>query len=127
MPSVKPPAAPIVNAELAKWLGREPDPIEPLHHAQEFEFDHLVHTRTVESLLKHGRLVRLACRHFRLTKALHRTGCSRCGEMIRAGWDYQGFRELGNPDTFSWPGDPLRQLHEAPETDGLAKFDPTAS
>lgn len=32
--------------------------------------------------------------------------------MIRAGWDHDGFRRLKEPDTFSWPDDPLRVLHE---------------
>lgn len=28
------------------------------------------------------------------------------------GPDHDGFRNLGHPDTFSWPGDPLRLAHE---------------
>lgn len=63
--------------------------------------------------LKTGkRIVILECGHYALTRSLHRAACPRCGEMIRGGYDYDGFRRLGNPDTFDWPGDPLIALNE---------------
>ena len=64
------------------------------------------------------RLVALACGHYTMTKALHRAACPRCGEMIRSGYDYDGFRRLGMRDQFSWPDDPLRVLNEGGCPDG---------
>lgn len=33
--------------------------------------------------------------------------------MIRAGYDYEGFRKQRHLDEFRWPDDPLRGLNEA--------------
>lgn len=98
---------------LAELFANEPNPIERLSLDQS-EAISVWHTGTlsVDVLLKHGRLVRLTCGHFVVTKTRHRAGCPRCGEMIRTGWDYDAFRNLGAPDTFTWPGDPLVVLHE---------------
>ncbi|MFK4706115.1 hypothetical protein ABIC83_002954 [Roseateles asaccharophilus] len=76
-------------------------------------------------LIARGRLAHLMCGHYVLTRALYKAACPRCGEMIRSGWDYEGFRRAGSRDTFSWPDDPLRQLHETDE-DGEGRFDPTS-
>ena len=54
-------------------------------------------------LLKAGRVVKLACGHFTLTKALRKAGCPRCGEMVRAGYDYDGFRRLVSRMRFRGP------------------------
>jgi len=116
--------APVVDRQLAELLGGERDPVEGVSNAHEFEFDPAVHTATVEQLLEFGRLVRLGCGHFKRTKALLRTGCPRCGEMIRAGWDFDGFRRLGLPDDFSWPSDPLRTLHERESVENNGSYDP---
>ena len=117
--------APVVDARLAAVLAHEHDPVEVLEDALAFAFEHAVHTATVEELLERGRLVSLGCGHFKLTKALNRAACARCGEMIRSGWDYDGFRRLGAPDTFSWPGDPLRSIHEPVALDRGSRYDPT--
>lgn len=116
-----------MNELLAELLKNERDPVEDIKEsaAKEFAFEAAIHTPTVEDLLKRGRLVRLACGHFKITKALRRAACGRCGEMIRSGWDHDGFRRLGEEDTFSWPDDPLRRLHEPEERDSGARFDPT--
>lgn len=104
-------AAPVVDPELARLFAGQRDPIEALLEEQ------VIATAfkdfSVEALLKRGRLVKLACRHFTVTKSLRRAKCPRCGEMIRAGYDYDGFRRLGSADRFSWPSDPLRALHES--------------
>lgn len=118
-------SAPVVDPVLAELLKGEPDPIEALTSATEFQFDPVLQTRTAEELLSRGRVVRLACGHFKMTKALRRTGCPRCGEMIRSGWDHDSFRRLGAPDTFSWPDDPMRRLHEPQEVEVQTRFDPT--
>ena len=106
--------APIVNPELAELLGREPDPTEALSEDQRTAqlCTAMVWKTGNHPDLKRGRLVALACGHYTLTKAIHRARCRRCGEMIRAGYDYDAFRNLGAADTFSWPLDPLRTLHE---------------
>ncbi|MCA8050900.1 hypothetical protein [Burkholderia arboris] len=107
-------AAPIVNEKLASLFAREADPVE------EFASDQrnaqyaatMSWTLGVHPTLAHGRLVALACGHFTVTKAPHRAKCKRCGEMIRAGYDYDAFRNGGAPDAFSWPSDPFLPLHE---------------
>jgi len=69
--------------------------------------------------LKTGkRLVVLACGHYTLTAALQRAACPRCGEMIRSGYDYDGFRWRGVRDGFSWANDPLRSFNEGDRPDG---------
>ncbi len=106
--------APIVNHSLAELLAREPDPLEAVCEDQTHAMAWKV-GETGDALLKRGRLALLACGHFAITKALHRAKCRRCGEMIRAGYDYDAFRNLGHEDDFFWPGDPLRPLHEKSE------------
>lgn len=102
--------APIVNAHLAGVLAKEPNPIEKLDSNQSRAMTAL--PASGEALVRNGRLVMLECGHFIVTRALKRAGCPRCGEMIRAGYDYDGYRRLGNLDDFDWPGDPLRSLHQ---------------
>jgi hypothetical protein len=110
-------SAPIVNEKLAAFLADEPDPTEALAKAQgnALLLTAMVWKAGVHPDLNRGRLVALECGHFTLTKALYRAKCRRCGEMIRSGYDYDAFRNLGVKDGFSWPGDPLRPLHEALE------------
>ncbi|KWW32409.1 MULTISPECIES: hypothetical protein [Cupriavidus] len=107
-------AAPIVDRFLADLLAGEPDPVELLvedqTHAMAWKMG-----QCQDAMMKHGRLVALSCGHFTMTKALHRAKCRRCGEMIRAGYDYDAFRNRGESDRFSWPSDPLRPLHERDE------------
>lgn len=104
--------APIVNPALAALMAGEHDPIEQLAEDQSSAKGVWAFGVASADLLKHGRVVKLACGHFTLTKALHRARCPRCGEMIRAGYDHDAFRRLGEPDGFSWPGDPFREAHE---------------
>jgi len=103
--------APVVDEILAKLFREEPNPFEDLAEDQTAAMDWKTGV-AAELMLKHGRLVLLTCGHLTVTKALYRARCPRCGEMIRAGYDYDAFRNLGAPDEFSWPGDPLRPLHE---------------
>lgn len=100
-----------MNRSLAELLAGEPDPVEAVCEDQTLAMAWKV-GQNADALLKQGRLALLACGHFTITKALHRAKCRRCGEMIRAGYDYDAFRNLGCEDDFSWPGDPLRLLHE---------------
>jgi hypothetical protein len=106
-----PIAAPIVDQKLASLFAGEPDPVEALAEDQSLAMIWKTGI-SVEAMVKHGRLVLLTCGHFAVTKSLHRSKCRRCGEMIRAGYDYDAFRNLGSGDAFSWPDDPLRLLHE---------------
>ncbi|HEU0196998.1 MAG TPA: hypothetical protein VFQ88_07240 [Nevskiaceae bacterium] len=98
---------------LAHILAAEPDPVESI--APDQSRAHAV--RFIGTAAREGRywrLVQLKCGHFKTTHALRRTDCPRCGAMRRAGYDYDAFRHLGQPDTFAWPGGPLRELHERP-------------
>lgn len=109
MVSKKP--APVVNPYLAQLFANEPDPIEKLCANQNIPT--AIWKAGTADLIKGGqRLAVLMCRHYTLTKSSVRAKCQRCGEMIRAGYDYDAFRNLGETDDFSWPDDPLRPLHE---------------
>lgn len=108
--------APVVNPFLARLFAGEPNPFEALADDQASAKAIWAMGVAKADPVKHGRLVKLACGHFTVTKALHRARCPRCGEMIRAGYDYDGFRRLGGQDDFSWPGDPFRAVHEAGES-----------
>jgi len=107
--------APVVDPFLARLFAEERNPIEALVDDQASAKGVFVVGMAHADLLKAGRVVKLACGHFTLTKALRKAGCPRCGEMIRAGYDHDGFRRLGEPDTFSWPDDPFRAVHELVE------------
>ena len=104
--------APIVNQRLADVLSGEPDPVEKLAQDQGLAMYLVALAGTANLLTPRGHLARLACGHFTITKALHKAKCERCGEMIRAGFDYEAFRQRGAADDFSWPDDPLRVIHE---------------
>ena len=98
-------------------LSRQPDPVEKLASEQQQLKTHsgwfAEITKRSEHFLKTGkRFVALECGHFVLTRSLHRAACPRCGEMIRSGYDHDGFRRLGMPDEFHWPNDPLSELNE---------------
>jgi hypothetical protein len=103
--------APIVDELLARLFANRPDPVEKLQEDQSMAF-FLASISGLSYSLTVGRLVQLVCRHYKVTRAHRRTGCPRCGAMIRAGYDYDAFRNLGHADTFEWPGDPLRGLHQ---------------
>lgn len=115
----------MVNESLAKLLKDEPDPMELLAADQSLAKMVWI-TGTSKQLTSRGRLVQLECGHFVVTRALHKAACPRCGEMIRSGWDHDGFRRLKGDDTFSWPDDPLRILHEK-EQGAEARLDPTGA
>ena len=74
--------------------------------------------RTARFLRTGHRIAVLECGHYVLTRSLHRATCQRCGEMIRSGYDHDGFRKLAMPDEFKWAGDPLRELNECMRDDG---------
>ncbi len=106
---------------LRELLRKQPDPVENLAPDQRQVFSGwLVHIEALSArfLATGKRIVVLDCGHFVLTKALHRAGCPRCGEMIRSGYDHDGFRRLGMPDQFAWPDDPLGALNEGSREDG---------
>lgn len=102
---------------LRDLLKRQPDPMEKLASEEQ---QLKIHSgwfadisKQSEHLLKTGkRIVALECGHYVLSRALHRASCPRCGEMIRSGYDHDGFRSLGMPDGFHWADDPLRELNE---------------
>jgi hypothetical protein len=102
--------APIVDENLAKLFADMPNPSERLARDQGRALLHNILCGSDE--FKLDRLVELNCRHFVVTRAVHRANCPRCGEMIRSGYDYDEFRRHDGEDTFSWPDDPLRVLHE---------------
>lgn len=108
--------APVVDPFLARLFAQERNPIEVVVDDQASAKGVFVVGIAHADLLKAGRVVKLACGHFTLTKALRKAGCPRCGEMVRAGYDHDGFRRLGEPDTFSWPDDPFRAVHERGES-----------
>nr|WP_023842385.1 hypothetical protein [Burkholderia sp. M701]BAO18842.1 hypothetical protein [Burkholderia sp. M701] len=117
--------APVVNSYLADLFSKEPDPFEALADDQRSALSWRWTLGSQPDLLKHGRLVTLKCGHFTVTRSLHRAKCRRCGEMIRAGYDYDSFRNRGGADSFSWPDDPLRTLHERDEQmDHIHKYSP---
>lgn len=107
--------APVVDPVLADIMKSEKDPFEKIDmDTPSSKGIWTMGVIPVENydILKHGRPARLECGHFTMTKALKRAQCPRCGEMIRAGYDYDSFRHHGAPDEFSWPGDPFQLIHE---------------
>lgn len=108
---LSPDGAVIIDDVLAKLFVDLPNPIEKLSHDQKMAF-FLDAVSGAYKTRRSGRLVKLECRHYKVTKATKRTGCPRCGAMIRAGYDHDAFRNLGHRDTFDWPKDPLLNLHE---------------
>jgi len=102
---------------LRDLLCKQPNPVEKLASEQQQLKTHSgwfadIATQSEQFLKTGKRIVPLECGHYVLSKALHRAPCSRCGEMIRTGYDYDGFRRLGMPDDFHWPDDPLITLNE---------------
>lgn len=113
----KPKPAPVVDERLAQWMVGERDPMEKLAADQSKAIAARLPTREhTDVLTTKGRLVILECGHYAVTRARYRCACARCGEMIRAGYDYEAFRMRGAGDDFSWPDDPLRLLHEREES-----------
>lgn len=109
---------PIHCEQLAASFKGLPNPVEKLLADQRLALFTWLTSATTEERddpLK-GRLVQLACGHFVVTKAIRRCGCPRCGEMIRSGYDYEGFRNSGMVDDFEWPGDPLASLYGRQKT-----------
>lgn len=105
--------APVVDPVLAKILGKQPNPTENLMGDQGLSFFLNSLASTDTNLTPNGRIVRLECGHFVLSKASRKTKCPRCGEMIRSGYDYEGFRTGRDSDEFHWPDDPAFSLNEA--------------
>lgn len=102
---------------LRDLLRNLPNPVEKLASEQQQLKTHsgwfAEITKRSEHFLKTGkRIVALECGHYVLSRSLHRAACPRCGEMIRSGYDHDGFRRLGMPDEFHWQEDPLRELNE---------------
>jgi hypothetical protein len=105
--------APIVDQTLSDMFSKEPNPMEIFTEDQ----SHATFLNmTSHQDISKGRLVSLACGHYIITKALHKARCPRCGEMIRSGYDYDAFRNLGQVDDFDWPDDPLKTIHESSGT-----------
>lgn len=104
--------APIVDHVLAAELSHVRDPIERLAPDQGLALTLRV-MNDMPVRADGARLVQLACTHFTVARALRRAACPRCGAMIRAGYDYDAFRRLGEPERFVWPDDPLRGIHES--------------
>jgi hypothetical protein len=110
---------------LSELLRNEPNPIEKLANEQ-LQLQAIgswftdVPKWTAHFMKTGQRIVALECGHYVLSKSLRRAACSRCGEMIRSGYDYDGFRRLGIADNFHWPDDPLFALNEG-ERSGSGK------
>lgn len=107
---------------LRELLRNEPNPIEKLSGEHQQLKTHSgwfadLPQRTAHFLKTGQRIVALECGHYVLSKALQRAACPRCGEMIRSGYEYDGFRRLGMPDDFHWPDDPLSTLNEGDRND----------
>lgn len=107
------------RTEFLHLMHKQHDPVERLA-ADQGQVQSVWFTGTAQGMtalfLKTGkRLVALECGHYTITRALNRAKCRRCGEMIRAGWDYDAFRNHNAPDTFSWINDPLGEIHEGRE------------
>ncbi len=105
----------MVNDAYLELMKRQPDPIERFAKDQGLALTGWmtsIETLSATFLKTGSRLVVLDCGHLSLSRGLHRARCARCGAMIRAGYDYDGFRNGGVPDAFSWPEDTLWILHE---------------
>jgi hypothetical protein len=102
--------APLVDPVLAEAFRGMPDPREPLRADQGMALFYTTLANAKQAGTK-GRLAHLLCGHFVITKAIRSAKCPRCGEMIRAGYDYEAFRNGGGFDEFSWPDDPLGYIH----------------
>ena len=112
----------MLDTELRDLLKDEPNPIERLAGEQQQLKTHsgwfAEITQRSKRFLKTGeRIVALECGHYVMSRSLYKAACRRCGEMIRSGYDHDGFRRLGQPDNFHWPDDPLRELNEGTRGD----------
>lgn len=105
--------APVVDSVLAEILANRPNPLENLMADQGLPLFINALSNADKNIIEVGRIARLECGHFVMTKAVVSARCPRCGEMIRAGYDYEGFRRQHQFDEFHWPDDPLRKLNEA--------------
>lgn len=113
----------MLDDALRDLLRNQPNPVEKLASEQQQLKTHsgwfAEITKRTEHFLKTGkRIVALECGHYVLSRSLHSAACKRCGEMIRSGYDHDGFRRLGMPDEFHWPNDPLVELNEGGRQDG---------
>lgn len=104
--------APIVDDVLANILRRRPNPVEKLMQDQGLSIFLQALSHANDNIIEKGRIARLECGHFVITKGVTAARCARCGEMIRSGYDYEGFRQQLKPDEFNWPDDPLRELNQ---------------
>ena len=106
--------APVVDEVLASLLANMPDPSERIRSDQGMAI-FLDCISGAFKKRKRGHLVQLECGHYKVTTALNRTTCPRCGAMIRSGYDYDKFRNIDHVDDFDWPGDPLLNLNHPKE------------
>ena len=97
---LSPDNAVIIDETLARLFVKNPNPTEKLSHDQRMAL-YLFSISGAFLTCRSGRLVQLECRHYKITRATKRTGCPRCGAMIRAGYDYDAFRNLEHLDTFN--------------------------
>jgi hypothetical protein len=103
--------APIVDDVLAEMLRNVPNPVEDIVLDQgKAIFLTMLHKLSGSN--PSYRLVELTCGHYTKTRLKKSAPCQRCGEMIRAGYDYEAFKNRGALNRFVWPGDPLRMIHE---------------
>ncbi|MFT0546997.1 hypothetical protein ACMHYO_11715 [Allopusillimonas ginsengisoli] len=107
------------DPDLQALMRAQPNPFERIgtaqRQAQALYLTARTNKWTVLFLKTCKRFVVLECGHFTVTRFLFRAKCARCGEMIRSGFDHDAFRHHHVPDTFQWPDDPLRELHEGRE------------
>jgi hypothetical protein len=81
--------------------------------------DYLAGVFNGAKMIKDGKfIVELACGHTVYTRALNRTICPRCTEMLRRSIadgteDWESFRYRNSLDLMVWPNDPCRQFNEA--------------
>lgn len=102
--------APVVDETLARLFRDHPNPRERIRADQGMAIFLGIMTGLSTKLLakRSGHLAQLECGHYKVTHAINSTGCPRCGAMIRAGYDYDRFRNIDHHDTFVWPTDPLK-------------------
>ncbi len=106
------------DAILRELLRNAPNPVKKLAPEQLQAQGQWLAALSRQRFIETGeRIVKLECGHYVLSRSLHKAACKRCGEMIRSGYDHDGFRRLGVKDEFHWPEDPLRAINEGDQED----------
>lgn len=106
------------DAILRELLRNAPNPVEKFAPEQSQAHSSWLNALSQRRFIETGqRIVKLECGHHVLSRSLYRAACKRCGEMIRSGYDHDGFRRLGEKDEFHWPEDPLGALNEGDQED----------